>query len=141
MIVLSAILAIVFLLLALLHFNWATGNQWVLDSALPTDESGERVLNPGKTECIVVGLGLTAFALFYLLRVETFGVIIPDWILKYGGWLIPTIFMMRAIGDFKYVGLFKKIRLTEFGKRDTLFYSPLCLIIGTIGIIVQLMKT
>ncbi|WKN46077.1 DUF3995 domain-containing protein [Tunicatimonas pelagia] len=137
--ILSVILCLIFAALAFLHFSWALGNQWGFSSILPTNEHGEKVLNPRAVDCIVIGLGLTVFSLFYLLRTEMVEVGIPEWILKYGGWLIPAIFIVRAIGDFKYVGLFKKIRQTEFGKRDTQFYSPLCLMIGTVGVIIQLM--
>ena len=65
---------------------------------------------------------------------------LPDWIIKYGGWIIPIIFILRAIGEFKYVGFFKRIKQTEFGKLDTKFFSPLCLTIGLIGILIELMK-
>ncbi|MEO0330143.1 MAG: DUF3995 domain-containing protein [Bacteroidota bacterium] len=137
--VLSVILCLIFLALAFLHFSWALGSQWGLSSTLPTNEKGERVLNPGAVDCMVVGLGLTAFALFYLLRTGIVEMSLSEWIFTYGGWLIPLIFILRAIGDFKYVGLLKKIRQTEFGKRDTQFYSPLCLMIGTSGVVVQLL--
>jgi hypothetical protein len=33
----------------------------------------------------------------------------------------------RAIGEFKYVGFFKRVRGSRFARRDTLLYSPLCL--------------
>ncbi len=42
------------------------------------------------------------------------------------------------MGEFKYVGFFKKIKMTHFGKRDSNFFSPLGLIIAIMGILVQL---
>jgi hypothetical protein len=33
---------------------------------------------------------------------------------------------LRAIGDFRYVGFFKRIRDSKFARLDTLAYSPLC---------------
>ncbi|WP_281635816.1 DUF3995 domain-containing protein [Flavobacterium marginilacus] len=47
---------------------------------------------------------------------------------------------MRAIGDFNYVGFFKKIKLAKFGKNDTKYFSPLCLIIGILTLILELIK-
>ena len=132
------VLFIVFIMLAVVHFNWAIGGQWGFDSALPTEENGKRVLNPKKRDSVIVGLALTAFALFYLLQTNVLSFELPAWIFEYGGWIIPSIFILRAIGDFNYIGFFKKIRNTQFAKLDTKFYSPLCFAIGLIGLIVQI---
>jgi hypothetical protein len=64
----------------------------------------------------------------------------PDWLSKYGLWTIAVIFTLRAIGDFNYVGFFKKIKHTKFGKNDTKYFSPLCLTIGILTIILELTK-
>jgi hypothetical protein len=47
---------------------------------------------------------------------------------------------LRAIGDFNYVGFFKKIKHTKFGKNDTKYFSPLCLTIGVLTIILELIN-
>jgi hypothetical protein len=137
MTVLALLLFGIFLVLALLHFNWALGGEWGFDNALPTNENGDRLLNPRKVDSLVVGLGLLAFAMFYLLQSGIIRLALPEWIIQYGGWLIPLIFILRAIGDFKYVGFFKKIKQTPFGQMDTKYFSPLCLLIGVLGIILQ----
>ena len=50
---------------------------------------------------------------------------------------LALLFFARAIGDFRYVGVFKSVTGTLFARRDTFLYSPLCLvlalIIGTIA--------
>jgi hypothetical protein len=38
--------------------------------------------------------------------------------------------LARTVGDFKYVGLFKRVRGTPFARLDTLLYSPLCLLLS-----------
>ena len=35
-----------------------------------------------------------------------------------------------AVGDFTYVGWFKRVRHTSFGKMDTRLYTPLCTALG-----------
>jgi hypothetical protein len=55
---LSLLLFSTFLALAALHFNWAFGGQWGFDKALPTKETGERVLNPKKIDSAIVAVGL-----------------------------------------------------------------------------------
>jgi hypothetical protein len=138
--ILSILLSIIFIGLGLIHFNWVTGGKFGFAESLPTKESGERVLNPKKIHSAIVGLGLTIFGFFYVLKTGLIEYNIPEWIMKYGGWIIPIIFLLRAFGEFKYVGLFKSIKNTEFGKFDTKFYSPLCLLIAIFGLIIQLMK-
>ena len=124
MIALSLFLSVIFFTLGLLHFSWAMGGQWGIASTLPTNASGERVLNPRKADSAIVGLGLVSFGLFYLFKTDWIPNPFPDWIFEYGGWLIPAIFILRAVGDFKYVGFFKKIGQTPFGKSDTRYFSP-----------------
>ncbi|MBN3819698.1 DUF3995 domain-containing protein, partial [Paraburkholderia sp. Se-20369] len=40
--------------------------------------------------------------------------------------VLALIFAVRAVGDFRYVGFFKRIRGSRFARLDTLCYSPLC---------------
>ncbi len=61
-----------------------------------------------------------------------------NWIFKYGSWIIPIIFILRSVGDFKYVGFFKKVKQTTFGKLDTKIYSPLSAFIGTVGVLIEI---
>lgn len=138
--ILSILLSIILIGLGIIHFNWAIGGKFGFSESLPTKENGERVLNPKMADSIIVGLGLTIFGLFYLLKAGIVEINLPEWIMKYGGWIIPSIFLLRAIGEFKYIGFFKKVKKTDFGKLDTKFFSPLCLFIGLCGLIIQLTK-
>ena len=38
--------------------------------------------------------------------------------------------LARAIGDFRYVGFFKRVRSSRFATLDTRLYSPLCLLLS-----------
>lgn len=134
----SILLSLILIGLGIIHFYWAIGGNSGFAESLPTKENGERVLNPKKIDSGIVGIGLTAFGLFYVLKSGLININLPDWIADYGGWIIPSIFILRAIGEFKYVGFFKRITQTDFGRLDTEFFSPLCLLIGVVGIIIQL---
>lgn len=138
--ILSILLFLIFIILGLIHFNWVFGGKWGFDKALPTNENGEKVMNPKKIDSAVVGLGLTLFGLFYLIKSGFFAFELPTWIITSGSWIIPSIFILRAIGDFKYIGFFKKIKNTEFAKADSKIFSPLCLSIGLIGILIQFLS-
>jgi hypothetical protein len=135
----ESILIIIFLTISIIHFYWAFGGIKGLNKALPTDEKGERVLNPGKIETSVVGLGLLFFAFYYLTKIGAFEIELPKLIIDHSGWIISSIFILRAIGEFKYVGFFKEIKNTEFGKFDTKYFSILSLTIGIIGILIEIM--
>jgi len=136
---LSLLLFFVFLALSLIHFNWAFGGKWGFNNALPTNNEGKRVLNPKKIDSAIVAIGLLLFANFYLFKGNWINIAINNWITNYSGWLISSIFLLRAIGDFKYIGFFKKVKSTEFAKLDTKFYAPLCLMIGFIGVLIEIM--
>ena len=138
--ILSILLSIILIGLGLIHFNWAIGGKFGMVESLPTKESGERVLNPKKIDSAIVGIGLTAFGIFYILKSGLIEYNLPEWIIKYGSWIIPIVFLLRAIGEFKYIGFFKSVKKTDFGKLDTKLFSPLCLIIGIVGILIQLTK-
>lgn len=138
--ILSILLSIIFTTLGIIHFNWVLGGTFGFSASLPTKETGERVLNPKKMDSAVVGTGLLAFGFFYLIKSGIISYVLPEWIMNYSGWIITIIFLLRAIGEFKYVGFFKSVKNTEFGKMDTKLFSPLCLIIGILGILIQLLK-
>tara|TARA_B110000114_G_C14805726_1_gene282643 strand:+ start:22 stop:468 length:447 start_codon:yes stop_codon:yes gene_type:complete len=137
---LSSILIIIFFGLSLIHFYWANGGQFGFDNALPMNEQGIPMLNPTTIDSILVGIILLLFGLFYLFSLNLlkrkFLVIVRN----IGLWVIPIIFILRAFGDFKYIGFFKQIKSTEFAHLDTVFYSPLCLTIGIIGFILTSKK-
>ncbi|MFK7787808.1 MAG: DUF3995 domain-containing protein [Crocinitomicaceae bacterium] len=61
------------------------------------------------------------------------------WVVQYGAWFITSIFILRAVGEFNYVGLFKPIKDTDFAKADSSIFSPLSLGIGIVGLVIQLL--
>ncbi|MCW5517881.1 DUF3995 domain-containing protein [Muriicola sp. Z0-33] len=138
--ILSILLSLVLVGLGMIHFNWVVGGKFGFAAALPTNENGERVLNPRKIDSALVGIVLTAFGIFYVIKSGLFEYHLPEWIMKYGSWIIPILFLLRAVGDFKYIGFSKSVKKTRFGILDTKLFSPLCLTIGILGIVIEIMK-
>jgi hypothetical protein len=66
--------------------------------------------------------------------------ILPSGMLASIGWIIPAIFLIRAIGDFKYVGFTKKVKSSTFAELDTKFFSPLCLVIAALGFAIEFLN-
>jgi hypothetical protein len=44
-----------------------------------------------------------------------------------GIFILAILFALRAMGDFHYVGFFKKVKSTPFALYDTKYFSPFCL--------------
>lgn len=139
--ILSFLLSLILFGLGVIHFSWAIGYKSGFSASIPTKQNGERLFNPKKMDCAFVGIGMTAFGIFYFLASGLIGHNLPEWIVKYGSWIIPIVFLLRAIGEFKYVGFFKRVKGTDFSKWDTRLFSPLCFGIGIIGIVINLMDS
>ncbi len=137
--ILSVILFLIFISLGGIHFYWLFGGVWALKKVIPTRENEENSLAIPKIATLIVGLVLVSFGLVYLLKSRLIEFQVPNWFINYGYWFIPSIFILRAIGDFNYVGFFKKINHTTFAKADSKVFIPLCLVIGIMGILIQLM--
>ena len=120
------ILTYILILSAFIHFYWALGGKFGLDYALPTDAKGNRLLNPSTFITYVVGFILLGFAyVSYRLYVGD-----ESTVIVYAGYGLSLLFFLRTIGDFNLVGLFKKVKNTEFAKYDTWVYIPLFLFIS-----------
>lgn len=134
---LSIILFLIFTTLSAFHFYWFFGGNWGLEKVIPT-KRGERFdISIPKFATLIVALGLFLLGFIYLIKSGLINLQLPNAINKYGLWFIPAIFILRAIGDFNYVGLFKKIKHTEFANADSKVFIPLCLAIGLIGILIK----
>jgi Protein of unknown function (DUF3995) len=126
-----------------IHFFWAFGGRWGVDAAIPTSQDGKKTLSPDIFATLVVAFGILAMALLHLEKIQMggipcLGLPIPAWINAYGLKIISGIFLIRAIGEFRYVGFFKKIKNTKFANLDTKYYSPLCLILSVNAFITAL---
>jgi hypothetical protein len=135
----ATILILIFLSLCGIHIYWAFGGKWGMDAVVPTKVNQQKVINPGLISTLLVAVGLFFFAVVVFLNAfkPDFA---PDIIHNYGLWVIASIFTLRAIGEFNYVGFFKRHRDTKFGRNDTRYYSPLCLLIGVLTVLLALHK-
>lgn len=136
MVTLSKIfLVIIFFFLAAIHFYWGLDGEWGMGNVIPSTNEGHMLFQPGSIATLLIGIIFLMVSLFYLILylVNNY----PElWLVKAVRWIIPSIFMLRAIGEFKYVGFFKTIRQTDFGQLDTWLFSPLCLLIAILGFLI-----
>ncbi|CAL1517409.1 DUF3995 domain-containing protein [Chitinophaga sp. MM2321] len=129
---------LIFLLLAALHLYWVFGGKWGMDAAIPTQGNGKKLFRPGRLATLVVALGLIAFAVINLAHAGWVSLGIRPQYLDAGLLVISLIFLFRAVGDFRYLGFTKRHRQSLFAKRDTFFYSPLCLVLGAFHLFIFL---
>ena len=90
---------------------------------------GKPAFEPGRISTLIVAAGLFGFAAVHVRALGCFttgsaylaGIILL---------IIVAIFSLRSIGDFNYLGLFKKKKSSSFALWDTKLYIPLCILIA-----------
>jgi hypothetical protein len=136
-IVTALILFAIFIVLAFIHIYWGFSGKIGKTASIPTKQDGKPFINPGKADCFVVAAGLPVFSVFVVIRAGLVLIPLPSLLFNYGMWAITASFLLRAIGEFNYIGFFKKIKNTRFGQMDTMYYSPLCLVIAILSVILN----
>jgi Protein of unknown function (DUF3995) len=135
-ILISLLLFAIFMTLSAIHVYWVLGGKWGLAVAVPTNAEGQPLFRPGPVATLVVAGGLLLMGLVVLVRgglIQFDG--LPDRVGEWSVWAIATIFLLRAGGDFRYVGFFKREQSSHFARMDTRYFSPLCLVIGILAVL------
>src|SRR5215210_2439004 len=107
-IIIGLVLFLIFISLSAIHVYWGFGGKRAASAALPEKANNEKVLNPTPVHCFIVAFGLLCFALFVLVKSGIVFFALPVALLNSGAWALSLLFILRAIGDFKYLGFFKK---------------------------------
>ncbi len=108
--------------LAMLHLYWLAGGRLALAGAIP-EMNGKPVFEVGPLAVAMVAFSLSgAAALVFWLQLGQ-----PPALAQWLNRLLAAAFLLRAIGEFRLVGFFKRVRGTTFATRDSRIYSPLCL--------------
>ena len=134
---LPIVVCTVFVLLALWHFYMAFAPASGESGAVPSID-GKPLFAPSRTATLAVGIVLLLFASLMAATAEILATGLPEPLLTWLSYALALGLLARAIGDFKYVGFFKRVRESRFAGLDTRIYSPLCLLlaggVGTIAI-------
>ncbi|MEZ5840420.1 MAG: DUF3995 domain-containing protein [Hyphomicrobiales bacterium] len=123
---LATILAAVFVVLALLHAYWAFGGTFGKAAAIP-EINGAPAFEPSAAGTMLVAAGLLACALVIGIAA---GLTNGSGDLRgLAGWVaygLAAALLLRAVGEFRLVGFFKRVRGSAFSRMDDFVYSPLC---------------
>jgi Protein of unknown function (DUF3995) len=125
------VLAAAYFGLAVLHGYWAMGGRSGLSAAVP-QERGRAVLTPGRVATFAVALCLLACSALLLAWLQAIPSAMSRVSIRIGIGVLAAIMAARAIGDFRYVGLFRKRGEGRFATMDTLLYTPMCIVFSTV---------
>jgi hypothetical protein len=95
-------------------------------STIPTASSGEPLFDPGPIVTLVVASLLATFA--GIVAVTAWSHDEPG-VVRMMVWAALAILTARAVGDFRHVGLTKRVRGTSFARRDDRLYTPIVLML------------
>ena len=116
-------------LIAAVHFYWALGGSAWKAGAVPS-KNGTPVLSPGPCSTALVGVVLLGMAMVVASTAGLVPAVLPNTVSRGASAILALIFAARAIGEFRYVGFFKRVRGSTFATHDTYLYSPLCLLLA-----------
>jgi Protein of unknown function (DUF3995) len=119
----------ILLALATLHAYWASGGNFGKGAAIP-ERNGRPIFRPSAAITYLVAGCLALSALVIAMRAGLVPSAAFGSIPQLATWALVAVFAMRAVGDFRYVGFFKRVRGTDFSRLDTAFYSPLCCLLA-----------
>lgn len=139
MIFLVLINTAIFIMLSFVHVYWAMNGSLGKEGVIPTRNDGEALFEPGIVGTFIVAAILGIFAFITTGSLGIFEAFLSNNLIKYATLAIGILFLLRAMGDFKYVGFFKSIKETPFAKNDSRYFSPLCLYLGLSSIAIALL--
>lgn len=118
--------AIILFFVAAIHFYWAFGGKWGAYAVLPQINTEKRLFTPSPLATVAVAIPFFLISLIFAQAAGWFDFEIVGQYLSILLLVLVVVFAIRAMGDFKYVGFFKKIKNTEFAITDTKYFTPLC---------------
>ena len=119
--------------IALLHVYWGIAGVSGRSAALP-EVDGRPVFQPSRAACFGVAAALFAATCVLLVSAGHLPSLGLPWLGAVGAATVGAGLVARAIGDFRYVGFFKRIHGSDFALLDTRLFSPFCLALGVLAL-------
>jgi hypothetical protein len=123
-------LALLLAVIAGLHAYWGRGGLWPAASEqeliATVIGNGQARHMPSPGLCLLVALAIAVTALWPLLLAYGIG---PATLLRFGGFAIMAVFLLRGIAGF--LPAWRRLHPREpFASYDRRYYSPLCLLVA-----------
>ena len=126
---LGAVVTSVFVALALWHFRIALSPASGESGAVPS-VSGKPLFVPSAKATVGVAVVLLCFAGLVAATAGLVQLPVSQRILSTLCYVLALGLLARAVGEFRYVGFFKRVRGSRFARLDTLVYSPMCVLLA-----------
>jgi len=91
---------------------------------------GKPVYKPRNTDYLDVASALMLSCVIVAVRGDLMHSPMPETWTQTGTFAVGAVLIARAVGDFRVVGYFKKVRDTPFAEWDTRLFSPVSLMLG-----------
>jgi hypothetical protein len=92
---------------------------------------GRPAFVPSRNASLVVAALLLAGSVVALTQGHVLPGLLPEALAHWGALAAGTAFLLRAFGELRLVGFFKRVRNTDFARWDTWLFSPLSALIGS----------
>ena len=126
---LAWIVTLTFVVLALWHVRMALWPAIGETGAVPS-VGGKPLFVPSTKATLAVAVVLLLFACLVAATAGLLTMGLPPRTLAWASYILAFGLLARAIGEFRYVGFFKRVRGSPFARLDTLVYSPVCLLLA-----------
>jgi hypothetical protein len=125
--------------IGILHIYWLLGGKNSIEYFFPANSPfRKKHIKPKKTKLLFTSLALFIMAFFFIEQMAGFTNLFNADAFKWGNKIIAVIFVLRAFGNFTYVGFTKSFKKGTYAKLDTYLYSPICLGIATLAYLLSL---
>lgn len=121
--------AVVLAVLSVLHVYWGVRGEFGRSAAIP-EVDGRPLFVPTRAACFAVAALLAVAVGLLLIGGRYLPHLGPRWLGTVGPLAVGVVLVARAVGDFKYVGFFKRVHGSRFAVLDSRYFSPLCLALG-----------
>ena len=127
--VIAIIVVSVFVVLSLIHVYWAFGGRAGHAAAVP-EVAFRPAFVPSRLATFAVAVALAICAVIVAVSA---GIAVSAALAPWSTWFayaLAAVLLVRAVGDFRLVGFFKRVRGTRFAHLDSVVYAPLCLVLA-----------
>ena len=115
----AALVSATFVALALWHVQMAFTTSGTESGAVPS-EDGKPLFVPSRRATLIVAFALLVFGALVAATAGLVQVGVSRRLLSWSCYFLALGLVARAVGEFKYVGFFKRVRGSKFGKRPVI---------------------
>lgn len=115
------------------HLYWAMGGRLGADTVIPrrpAAQGGDALFHPSPLGTLSVAVFLVGVIALAVVVQRGSDITLPWAWARVLLAVCGVVFVLRAIGEFRYVGFFKRVKDSPFAYWDTRLFSPFVLLVG-----------